>query len=659
VFLFAARFREGYVRFAGVLRTQEVIRMFAWIRRLIFGRPLETARQKHERLPKFLALPVFASDALSSNAYATEEILLAFALAGTGAVAWSYVVPITIAIIVLLWIVVASYRLTIHSYPQGGGSYIVTKENLGTTLGLVAAGSLLTDYVLTVAVSVAAGIAAITSAVPGLGHDRVLLGIGAIALVALLNLRGLRESGTMFAIPTYGFVLSIFVMIAVGLFRAFTGTATPVHESFPTHAGSPVGFLFYFLILRAFAGGCAAMTGTEAVADGIPAFKPPESRNAAATLVIMAVILGSLFLGISYLASVYHAVPSEISGEPIPGLEHETVVSQIARGVFGRGTFYYIIQAMTAAILILAANTAYQDFPRLSSILARDRFAPRQLANIGDRLVFTNGILALSALAAFLIVIFRGDTHALIPLYAVGVFISFTLSQYGMSKRLSSLRQPGWRLYSNISRFGAVVTGIVAVVIAAVKFHAGPTFHVGPIPLPTGSYIVLLLIPAVVYTFLKIHQHYIELGNQLRVTPDTRPKPVRSTAIVLTAGLHKGILEALEYARTLSHDCRALYIEIDPNETPLIRDRWEQFGLGVPLVILESPYRSVLGPTLKYLEEAKKERPDHIVTVVIPEFVPAKWWHKLLHNQSGIVLKLFLMAKRGIVVTNVRYFLDR
>lgn len=393
------------------------------------------------------------------------------------------------------------------------------------------------------------------------------------------------------------------------------------------------------------------MTGTEAVADGIPAFRPPESKNAAATLVIMAAILGFLFVGVSVLAQTYQAVPYE-GGVP-------SVMSQIAQGVFGRSTFYVIIQMATAAILILAANTAYQDYPRLSSILARDRFAPRQLANVGDRLVFTNGILALSFFAAMLIVVFHAHTSALIPLYAVGVFVSFTLSQWSMSIRLIKLKQPHWRLFSSISRFGSVVTGIVAVVIGAMKLTAGPRVHLGPISLPTGSYIVLMLIPIIVYILMKIHQHYMDLGEQLRITEFVEPAPVKSTAIVLTSGIHKGILETLEYARTLSHDCRALYIETDPSETPLIRDRWEKFGLGVPLVILESPYRSVIGPTLKYLEEAKKERPDHIVTVVLPEFVPRKWWHKILHNQSAIFLKLALMSFEGIVVTNARYYLRR
>lgn len=625
--------------------------MFALIRRLLFGRPLPTSRQKHERLPKFLALPVFASDALSSNAYATEEILLAFALLSAGAIAWQAVIWITLAIVALLWIVVISYRLTIFSYPQGGGSYIVTKENLGLKPGLFAAASLLTDYVLTVAVSISAGVAAIVSAYPQLAHDKVLMGVLAVAIVALANLRGLRESGALFAIPTYSFVLTVGTMIVVGLVKVFTGNVHPVHETFGEVTKPITGIAFYLLIMRAFASGCAAMTGTEAVADGIPAFKPPESKNAAATLVIMASILGFLFIGISILAKAYQAVPYE-SGHP-------TVVSQIAQGVFGRGWFYLIIQIATAAILILAANTAYQDFPRLSSILARDRVAPRQFAGIGDRLVFSNGILALSFLAALLIVMFHADTSSLIPLYAVGVFISFTLSQFSMSKRLRSLKQPHWKLYSSVSLFGSVVTGIVAVVIAVMKFTAGPHIPIGSFRIPTGAYIVLLLIPTIVYILLRIHQHYIDLGNQLRITEFEEPAPVRTTAIVLTSGIHKGILQALEYARTLSHDCRALYIEIDPNDTPLIRDRWEQYGLGVPLVILESPFRSVVGPTLAYLEEAKKERPGHIVTVILPEFVPLKWWHKALHGQSGFFLKVALMFRRDIVVTNVRYYLER
>jgi hypothetical protein len=371
--------------------------------------------------------------------------------------------------------------------------------------------------------------------------------------------------------------------------------------------------------------------------------------------------LAFLFIGISVLAQAYQAVPSEIPGLDKAHGPIETVVSQIARGVFGRGWFYYFIQIMTAAILILAANTAFQDFPRLSSILARDRFAPRQLANVGDRLVYSNGIVALAAVAALLIWIFHANTHALIPLYAVGVFVSFTLSQFSMSLRQRKLKQPGWRLYSGISLFGSIATGIVALVVAVMKFTAGPKVHLLGLAVPTGSYIVVLLIPTIVFILQKIHEHYIELGNQLRLTEADleQPAEVRSTAIVLAPGIHKGVVQALRYAKTLSHDCRGLYIEIDPNETALVRDRWEKYGLGVPLVILESPYRTVVEPVLKYLEEVKKERPDHVVTVVLPEFVPAKFWHKLLHNQTGIVLKVALMLRRDIVVTNVRYYLEK
>lgn len=635
---------------------------------MLFGRPLPSSRQKHERLSKFLALPVFASDALSSTAYATEEILLAFALVSAGAIAWNLAIPITLAIVILLAIVVISYRSTIYSYPQGGGSYIVTKENLGVIPGLVAAASLLTDYVLTVAVSIAAGVAAIVSAVPSLAPDTVLLEVAAVAFVALLNMRGLRESGAVFAVPTYAFVACISAMIVVGLYRWISAQffggpdIVPVNKSFPS-SGTPImGAALWFLVLRAFAGGCSAMTGTEAVADGIPAFRPPESRNAALTLVYMAIILGFLFIGISILANVYHAVPSEFV-ETAGNTKHhaETVVSQIARGVFGKGWFYYVIQTATAAILILAANTAFQDFPRLSSILAKDRFAPRQFTSIGDRLVFSNGILVLCMIAACLIIIFKGDTHALIPLYAVGVFISFTLSQFSMSLRQRKLKHPGWKFHSKVSLFGSILTGTVAIVTASMKLTAGPRLHIGPLSIPTGAYIVLMLIPMIVFVFYRIHQHYITLGNQLRLTDENfeEPQAVRSTAIVLTSSIHKGILPALEYARTLSHDCRALFIEIDPVETSMIRERWEKFGLGVPLVILESPYRSVIGPVLKYLEQVKKERPNYMVTVVLPEFVPKKWWHKLLHNQSGLFLKIALMMRRDIVFTNVRYYVER
>ncbi len=609
--------------------------MFSLIRRLLFGRPLASARQAHERLPKLLALPVFASDAVSSVAYGPEEVLLALMVAG--AIAWTVSLYVGAAIAFLIVLVTISYRQTIFAYPQGGGSYTVAKENLGTNYGLVAAAALLTDYILTVAVSIASGVFAFISAYPQWAQYRTEICVICIFVVALANLRGLRESGSLFAGPTYLFIASLAVMCVVGLYKVLTGAPinyiNPPTEQMPiTHA---LGML---LILRAFSNGCSAMTGIEAVANGVQAFKPPESRNAATVMSWMAGILICLVLGITFLAHTYRVFPSS----------SESVVSQIARGIMGRGWFYLLIQISTFLVLVLAANTAFQGFPRLASMLARDRFAPRQLASIGDRLVFSNGIVLLAAVAAGLLIKFRGDVHLLIPLYAVGVFASFTLSQIGMGFRQLRMKHKGWRLHSGISFAGGTVTFLVTIVIGVTKFVE-------------GAYIAIALILALVYIFHKIHQHYITLGNQLRLTPETfeEPAAVRSTAIVLTSSIHKGILPALEYARTLSHDCRALFIEIDPIETALIRERWEKYGLGVPLVILESPYRSVVAPILAYLREVKKERPNYVVTVVLPEFVPRKWWHKLLHNQSGLFLKIALMLQRDIVFTNVRYYVER
>jgi len=632
------------------------------IRRILFGRPLPSSRQKHERLPKFLALPVFSSDAVSSVAYGPEEVLISLAIVG-GAV-WFVSLPIGIGIAILIAIVSISYRQTIYAYPQGGGSYRVAKENLGPFYGLIAAGSILTDYVLTVAVSTAAGIQAIVAVYPGIDPYRTEMCVLAVGIVAFANMRGLRESGALFAAPTYMFIVGLYALVFYGLFKVFT---SPVHTIVPTsYHLQAIDTLGAVIVLRAFSSGCSALTGIEAIADGVPAFKAPESKNAATTMTCMAAILATLVLGISYLAHVYHALPGWfISAHhltSIPNyhiLKDQTLLAQLADHLFGRGMMYKFIQYATAAILILAANTAFQDFPRLSSILARDRYAPRQLAGIGDRLVFSNGIFLLSLTAMLLLILFKGETTLLIPLYAVGVFVSFTLSQIGMGRRQVVLKHQGWRLRSAVSFFGGTITGIVAIVIAATKFATGP--KVTFLHIPTGAYIVLVLIPLLVWMFHKIHMHYITLGDQLRLTDDNfeEPAAVRSTAIVLTSSIHKGILPALEYARTLSHDCRALFIEIDPVETAMIRERWEKFGLGVPLVILESPYRSVIGPVLKYLEEVKKERPNYVVTVVLPEFVPRKWWHKLLHNQSGLFLKIALMLKRDIVFTNVRYYMDR
>ncbi|NLN75999.1 MAG: APC family permease [Armatimonadetes bacterium] len=609
--------------------------MFSIIRRMLFGRPLASARQSQERLSNFLALPVFSSDAVSSVAYGPEEMLLALMVAG--AIAWTVSLYVGGAIALLIVIVTISYRQTIFAYPQGGGSYTVATENLGRNYGLVAAAALLTDYVLTVAVSIASGVFAFISAYPQWAEYRTEICVVCIFIVALANLRGLRDSGALFVGPMYLFTGSLFVMCAVGIYKVVTGA--PLNYVNPPTEQIPIAHsLGMLLILRAFSNGCSAMTGIESVAVGVPAFKPPESRNAAAVMSMMAVILISLVLGITFLARTYRVFPSA----------DETVISQMARSILGRGTFYLVIQISTFLVLVLAANTAFQGFPRLASMLARDRYAPRQLTNIGDKLVFSNGIVLLAAVAAGLLIKFHGDVHSLIPLYAIGVFISFTLSQTGMGFRQLRMKHKGWQLHSGISFAGATITCLVAIVIGVTKFVE-------------GAYIALALIAVLIYVFHKIHQHYVTLGNQLRLTPETfeEPQEVRSTAIVLTSSIHKGILPALEYARTLSHDCRALFIEIDPIETAMIRERWDKYGLGVPLVILESPYRSMIGPILAYLREVKKERPNHVVTVVLPEFVPRKWWHKLLHNQSGLFLKIALMMQHDIVFTNVRYYIER
>jgi len=638
--------------------------MFKQLRKLFLGKPIPTSRQHHERLSNLVALPVFSSDAVSSVAYGPQEVLIA--LAGFGSPAFGVSLPIGIAIATLIAIVSASYRQTVFAYPHGGGSYTVAKENLGTLPGLIAAAALLTDYILTVAVSVAAGTAAIIAAWPTLEHLRLPLCLLAVAIVALANLRGVRESGALFAPPTYIFIVSLFTLVIVGIYKVTFGPApAPIVQNIDSAlktSGMLIPTLTIWLVLRAFSNGCSALTGIEAIANGVPAFRAPESNNAAKTMVRMAFILGLLVLGITYLAHIYHTVPGDALKElhekamlagknfTVPNFEHlkeQTVTAMLAERIFGRGSFslFWVIQFSTMAILILAANTAFQDFPRLGSILAKDRFAPRQFANLGDRLVFSNGITFLALIAALLLIKYNGETTRLMPLYAVGVFISFTLSQTGMAVRQCRLKHKNWFSHSLLSGFGAFITGTVAIVIGSAKFTQ-------------GAWMVIVLIIAAVMVFRSIHKHYITLGNQLRVTAPEETTEIKSVAIVLAAGLHKGLMAALKYGATLSHDCRALYVEIDPTETPLIRDRWEEFGMGVPLVILESPYRTVREPVLNYLEQVKKERPDYVVTVILPEFVPAKWWHALLHNQSGLLLKIALMFRRDIVVTNVRYYLD-
>jgi amino acid transporter len=673
----------------------------AELKRFIIGRALRTEQAAHERLSKKTALAVFSSDALSSTAYATEEILLVLAVAAAfgQADAFRYVVPISIGIGVLLVIVAISYRQTIHAYPSGGGAYIVAKENLGTNAGLVAGASLLVDYVLTVAVSIAAGVAAITSMVQGtryawLNEHKVLLCLIFIAFIAIANLRGVRESGALFAGPTYAFLISFLFMIAYGLYSYYSyGGAAPVPgpEEIKTAEGYTVQPLTLLLILGAFSNGCAALTGIEAISNGVPAFKKPEATNAAATLVIMAALLTTMFLGTSVLAYLYGVHPHE----------SETVISQFARIMFTGPMFwfYYVVQIATALILVLAANTSFADFPRLGSLLARDRYLPRQFATRGDRLVFSNGIVILAIFASLLVIIFAGDTSRLIPLYAVGVFLSFTLSQSGMVrhwlKERADLRkkngkpfQPNkadihftestidpdslpdaqltasdgrgstfitdevtdtshWKRSIVISAVGALATFIVLCVFIVTKF-----IH--------GAWIVVVVIPLLVLMFRAIHKHYVGVAKQLSTEGLDALRPIKHTVIVPISGIHRGVVGALQYAKSIAPEhVQAVYVDFDEEATAKLREKWERWGAGIKLVVLPSPYRELTRPLLRYISRLERKNNNDVVTVLLPEFVPAKWWQHLLHNQSSLMLKGALLFKEGVIVISVPYHLKR
>ena len=666
------------------------------IKRLLVGRALRTEQAIHERLTKKTALAVFSSDALSSTAYATEEILLvlAVAAAASNGSSFSYVVPVSVGIAVLLAIVATSYRQTIHAYPSGGGAYIVAKENLGTTPGLIAAASLLVDYVLTVSVSIAAGVAAITSAAQGTRYasvidHKVILCLIFIAFIAIANLRGVRESGALFATPTYVFLVSFLFMIAFGFFHYFTyGGAAPVPtaEELKTAEGYKLQPLTLFLLLGAFSNGCTALTGIEAISNGVKAFRAPEAKNAATTLIWMAVLLTTMFLGTSVMAYLYHVHPRQ----------SETVISQFARIMFtgSFGWFYYVVQVATAAILVLAANTAFADFPRLSSLLARDRFLPRQFANRGDRLVFSNGIIILAIFSGVLVIAFAGDTSRLIPLYAVGVFLSFTLSQSGMVihwlRERRKLRQQkkeaeakteqtassngmqpladiqlaneeihrsyfvtdevtapaNWRKSIVINALGAVATFVVLCVFIATKF-----IH--------GAWIVVVVVPLLVLLFRAIHNHYVLVARQLS-TDGLRPlQPIKHRVIVPISGIHRGVVSALQYAQSIASDrVQAVYVDFEEEATAKLKDKWERWGAGIQLVVLPSPYRELTRPLVRYINRLAKENSNDIITVVLPEFIPAKWWQHILHNQSSLLLKGSLLFKRGVIVTSVPYHLE-
>lgn len=642
------------------------------LKRILIGTPVATERAHHERLPKITALAVFASDALSSTAYATQEIMLALLLTvGFAAQPQSlsnlgYILPIGLGIGVLLVIVATSYRQTVYAYPGGGGAYLVAKENLGTNTGLVAAAALLIDYVLTVAVSIAAGIAALTSALPALRGHPVELCFLAIGFVTLLNLRGMKESGTLFALPTYIFIASMVFLIGYGLFKHFGPGLTPYPPLQKQLAGSLgivnehptsfVGFGFGFMLLRAFASGCTALTGVEAISDGVPAFKSPESKNAAITLGWMAAILTSLFLGITYLTWASSAQPI-LALEP--GTNHlavhaghleeptETLISVLARMTFdgSLGWFYYVIQGATVMILILAANTAYADFPRLSSILARDRFMPRQFQSIGDRLVFTNGILALAVFSGALIWVFGGSTTRLIALYAVGVFTSFTLSQAGMVLHWFKLKTPGWQLAAFVNGFGAICTFIVAIVITVTKFTG-------------GAWMVIVAVPFLVWVLKNINTHYRSVSKQLSLDGYRPSQGVRNHVLVLVPDIHRGVIPALQLARTMSSDARAVHVSIDPSREKRVRERWTLYSRGLPLTVLASPFRSLTDPVVEYVKTLRARDPQGMVIVIIPEFEPRGWWTKFLHGHAGFALALKLHFIPGVVVVNVPYHIE-
>jgi amino acid transporter len=661
------------------------------LKRLLVGRPIATDQAQHERLNKKTAMAVFSSDPLSSVAYSTEAILLVLLAAGSTAI--GFLVPISIGLAVLLGILTLSYRQTIHAYPSGGGAYIVAKDNLGTLPGLVAAAALLVDYILTVAVSVSAGVAAITSAAHAtrfepLEQHRVALCVVMIAFIALVNLRGVRESGAIFAGPTYLFIASMLLLVVVGFFRYYTTgetMPTPAEVHFDPSVGAVehgtlVGGTLVWLLLRAFAAGCTALTGVEAISNGVPAFKKPESRNASTTLTAMAAIMVTLVLGTGLLAYKLDAHP---------GAEGETLVSAIARHTFGSGPIYYFVQASTAAILVLAANTSFADFPRLASLLAADRFLPRQLANRGDRLVFSNGIVILALVASALVAVFEGQEQAMLPLYALGVFISFTLSQSGMvvhwlrerraeeaeqtiraeemtlrpvraddpgatrheRERLEAIardRGGNWLRSALVNGVGAVITGVVGAVIVLTKFT-----H--------GAWAVVVLIPLVVWMFRSVNRHYRAVAAELTLDGVAPLPHMKHRVIVPVSGVHRGVLPALQYASSLgeSADVTGVYVDTNPETTADVRRDWDAWGMDIPLDIVESPYRSIVSTLVAYITDEEARHPESITTVVLPEFVPRAWWQQLLHNQTALLIKGRLLFEPNVVVTSVPHHLKR
>lgn len=645
--------KNGYSLESGVLyRGSDYKPPKTW-RSYLIGRPLSTADAPHQTIGKAIGLAVFASDALSSTAYATQEILVILAAAGT--VAFGYAFPISIVIVTLLAIVAFSYEQTIHAYPDGGGAYIVARDNLGDTPAQIAAAALLTDYILTVAVSISSGVAQLVSAYPALSTYRVYIAIGMVMFIMLVNLRGVKESGITFAIPTYFFITIMFITVGVGFIRYMTGSLGTVIDPPPIEMLHTLQPITMFLILHAFSSGTTALTGIEAISNGITAFREPRSRNAGVTLIWMAIILSALFLSITFLSGQIHAVPSE----------SETVISQLARTVYSnRNIFYLLTISATTVILIMAANTAYADFPRLSAMVAKDGYLPRQLTFRGSRLVYSRGILLLAVIASLLIFLFQASVTALIPLYAIGVFLSFTLSQSGMAHRWwkSGKLKPGeekhergsilkhdraWKIKMLINGFGAVCTVIVMMVFAVTKFQ-------------DGAWIVLVIIPALVAGFLSIHKHYRNLARELTLDDFGSPRAIiRQRIILLISSVHRGTLHALNYARSLSNDVTAVHVMIDPADAEKAQEKWKLWGGGTRLVILDSQYRLLVEPLLEYIEEvADQSQPGEAVTVVVPHFVSEDPLSSILHANTAEWLRRALLHRPGIVIVEVPYHID-
>jgi amino acid transporter len=586
----------------------------------LIGPPLPTHQLAEKRLNKVRALAAFSPDALSSIAYANQEIYLGLIVAGSAGLALAW--PIGLAITGLLIAVALSYFQTVHGYPSGGGSYVVARENLGTMPGLIAAAALLIDYVLTAAVSLTAGVEAIASAFPALWPYRVELALALLAVITLLNMRGMRETGTLIAIPVYLFLAAYLPMLVYGALRLLVGGPTSLASVAPP-ATQP---LAAFLVLRAFATGCTALTGIEAISNGVPAFQPPEARNAGRTLIVMALLMGLLFVGSIGLTQALGVVAGP----------QETILSALARRLLGSGPAYVTIQAATMLILAVAANTSFAGFPRLAALLAADGFLPRQLAGLGDRLVFANGILFLAAVTGGLIILFGGDTHALIPLFAVGVFLAFTLSQAGMVVHWRRDQGRGWGLKAAINGIGALATAVTLLVVGIGKFVE-------------GAWLTILFIPALVILFSRIRAHYQEVGQQLtlRGLPPSLKPFLPPRVVVPISGVHRGVVDAIAYAQSISEDVMAVYVELEPGYGERIREEWQSWWPDVPLVVLPSPYRSIVGPLLDFLDETDRQHNDgQLATVVLPEFVPAKWWHSLLHNQTAWLLKAALLYHR-------------